>query len=159
MSFSLVAAVSKNGVIGREQRLPWKIAEDLQYFYQLVVGKRVIMGSRTYYSMGKPVVNAQNIILSRDRSLIVEGCIVVNSLEDILSSYHDAKDEIMVIGGAQIYRQFLPRAGRMYLTIIDCIVDGDAYFPEWCADEWVTVDEHANADDRYCYRFITLDRV
>lgn len=158
MSFSLIGAVSKNRVIGKDQRLPWKIAKDLQHFYQLVAGKTVIMGSCTYYSMEKAVVNAQNIILSRNKSLIVSGCLVLNSLDAVLNKYGSSKDEVMVIGGEQIYRQFLPLANRMYLTMIDCIIDGDAYFPEWHADEWVVVDEHANIDDKYCYRFVTFSR-
>ena len=158
MSFSLIAALDKNRVIGKNQRLPWKIAKDLQHFYQLVANKTVIMGSRTYHSMGKPVVNAQNVILSRDKSLVVPGCLVLNSLDAVLNQYGNSKDEIMVIGGAQIYRQFMPLANRMYLTIIDGIVDGDAYFPEWRSDEWVVVDECINYGDEYCYKFVTLDR-
>ena len=130
MIISLVAAMGKNRVIGKDNSLPWKLPEDMKRFKELTSGKTVVMGRTTFESIGKPLPNRINIIITRDKNYKAEGCIVVNSVDEALKYAKDA-DEVMIIGGAQIYQQFLPIANKMYLTLIDEDFEGDAYFPEY----------------------------
>ena len=116
-TISLIAALGKNGVIGNENKLIWNIPSDMKRFREITSGKSVVMGRKTYESIGRPLPKRKNIILTRDKNYKAEGCIVVHSLENALKEAGDG--EIMVIGGAQIYSEFLPIAHRLYLTIID----------------------------------------
>lgn len=155
MSFSIIAAISANNIIGKNNKLPWDIPEELAHFYKMVYGKPVIMGRKTYESIGKPIENSINIILSHDPSLQLPNCKVVNSVSAVLNLYPD-DIEVMIIGGASIYRQFLPFVNTMYLTFIDHKFDGDAYFPEWHPNEWKMVDKHEIQSNLYPCRFVTL---
>lgn len=157
MSFSIIAAIATNNVIGKNNKLPWHIPEDLEHFYSLVYGKPVIMGRKTYESIGKPIANSKNIILSHNPELKLVGCKVVNSIDTVLNLYKD-KSEIMVIGGAAVYRQFLPFTSKMYLTFIDHQFDGDTYFPKWQVSEWETIAESAIRSNLYSWRLLTLQR-
>lgn len=134
---SLIAAVSKNGVIGREQTLPWHLPEDLKRFKEITYGAPVIMGRKTYESIGRLLPGRKNIIVSRSKDRLVPNAVIVGSLEDAITaaagSGGDQTDEIFVIGGGEIYRMALPLADRVYLTEIDLTIEGDAYFPGWPA--------------------------
>lgn len=132
---SMIAAMAKNRVIGHENSLPWHLPEDLKHFKQMTLGKPVVMGRKTYESMGKPLPGRKNIVVTRNAHYQEEGCIVVTSLEQAIVHLADVK-EIMIIGGTEIYRLALPIAHRMYLTFIDLEVTGDAYFPEWDELMW-----------------------
>lgn len=157
MSFSIVSAIASNNVIGKNNKVPWHIPEELKHFYKLVYDKPVVMGHKTYESIGKPIENSPNIILSHSPSLQLAGCRVANSIATVLSLYQD-NIEIMVIGGESIYRQFLPFVNKMYLTFIDHQFDGDAYFTEWQASEWETIEECWVQLHLYPYRLLTLQR-
>lgn len=177
MYYSIIAAISSNNVIGKNNKLPWHIPEELAHFYKIIHGKPVIMGRKTYESIGRPVENSKNYVLSHDPSLPLKlsGCTVVNnSLVDILPfspktrakahDYHtknilNDNTEVMIIGGESIYRQFLPLANKMYLTFIDHEFDGDAYFPEWKESKWQVIDEQIPKTSLYSYRFVTLARL
>jgi len=153
MTISLVVAASKNNVIGRDRGLPWHLPDDLRHFKRLTTGKPVIMGRRTFESIGRPLPDRRNIVLTRDPDYTAEGCDVVSSVDEALNLVAGA-GEAMVIGGGQVYRDFLPSADRLYLTRVQAEVDGDTYFPEITETEWLLVStEHHAADDRHDYAF------
>ena len=157
MSFSIIAAISSNNVIGKDNKLPWHIPQELEHFYKIIHSKPVVMGHKTYESIGKPIEKSPNIILSRNPSLQIPGCKVTNSIPNTLDSFHE-NIEIMVIGGGSIYRQFLPLVNKMYLTFIDHDFNGDAYFPKWQKNEWEIIDEYPILTNSFPCRFVTLQK-
>ena len=160
MRISLIAAMDRNRVIGKKNSLPWYLPADLRHFKKLTLGKPIIMGSKTFASIGKPLSQRINIVLTRDPAFAAEGCVVAHSIEDALRATQ-GHDEVIVIGGATIFEQFLPIADKMYLTIIDAAVDGDIYFPEWNRNEWreTSREEHdADGKNKYHYTFLILER-
>ncbi|MBU0744162.1 MAG: dihydrofolate reductase [Gammaproteobacteria bacterium] len=159
MSFSIIAALAKNNVIGKDNKLPWNIPEDLAHFYSVVNGKPVVMGRRTYEAMGGPIKNSENIVLSCDQSLKIPGCVVLHSIDEVLDRYKNSSQEIMVIGGVPIYEKFLPLVDKMYLTFVNHYVDGDLYFPKWKDDDWVVTSKQDFKSDLYFYSFVILKRV
>ena len=132
---SIVVAASKNGVIGVDGDLPWRLPDDLRYFKQLTTGKPVVMGRKTYESIGRPLPNRHNIIISRNPAFEAAGCDVAASPEAAIELAGDA-EEIMVIGGGTIYEQFVDRANRIYLTRVHTHIDGDAFFATPDPDHW-----------------------
>lgn len=133
-NISIIAAVDKNMLIGKDNRLPWLIPEDLQYFREVTLGHPIVMGRKTWNSLGKALDGRINIILTSDTQLNIPGCIIVNSIEQILSGY--SEQEIFVIGGASIFKQFLPHADKLYLTRIENAFEGDTYFPPITWEDW-----------------------
>jgi len=158
---SLVVAMSRNRVIGRDQDLPWRLPDDLRYFKALTLGKPVIMGRKTYESIGRPLPQRTNIVLTRDPDYQAPGCQVCASLEEALRLV-SAEPEIMIIGGAAIYRMALARADRIYLTEVHADLDGDTWFPKLDPTRWQQVvrEDHL-ADERHAFdfSFVTLDRI
>lgn len=137
MKIILVAAASENNVIGRTGDIPWKLPADQQYFRKVTMGKPIIMGRKTYESMGRTLPGRTNIIVTRRKDLEVADAVVVESLEDALTvATKEKPEEVCVIGGGEIYRQALPHATHIYLTRVHAEVEGDAFFPEIAADEW-----------------------
>ena len=130
----LIAAVDHNNLIGRENRMPWNIREDLRRFRAITLGHTIVMGKNTWLSLGRTLDGRVNVILSRDRELAVPGAIVCHSVAECLQ--HCAGDECFVIGGAQIFKLFLPLASKLFLTRIDAEFEGDTYFPEINPDDW-----------------------
>jgi len=160
MVISIIAAVSKNRVIGNENRLPWHLTEDLKHFKQITMGKPIIMGRKTYGSIGKPLPGRHNIIVTRDNTFYAEGCTVVHSLKDAIDAGNPA-EEVMIIGGANIYEQALPLAHRLYLTLIHKEFEGDTFFPEWNEKEWNEIQRYDITTDEtgsFNYSFVTLER-
>jgi dihydrofolate reductase len=158
---ALIAAMAENRVIGRENRLPWRLSADLRRFKSLTMGKPVIMGRKTYESIGKPLPGRSNIVVTRDPDYRAPGCRVVHSLEQALEAAA-GHDEVMVIGGAELYRQTLERAERMYLTLVKTEVDGDALFPDIQPQQWRELERashRADEKNEYDYDFVTLERV
>lgn len=131
---SIIAAVAQNGVIGDRNALLWHISEDLKHFKALTSGHPVIMGRKTFESLGRPLPNRENVVISR-QPIEIPGCRVVHSLDEAFALFPDG-EEIFVIGGAQIYAQALPRAGRFYLTRVFHDYEGDTRFPAWIEAEW-----------------------
>ena len=160
-ALELVVAVSENDVIGRGNRLPWHLPADLRHFKSLTLGKPVLMGRKTYESIGKALPGRSNIVLSRSQEFSPADCIVVKTLGDARIAA-GAESSLMVIGGAEIYRQCLPVASRIHLTLIHArIEDGDTLFAGWRGAEWVAASrERHEPDDKnaYAYSFITLER-
>lgn len=160
MDLCLIAALDRNGLIGRDNALPWRLPADLQHFKRLTMGKPIVMGRLTWESLGRPLPGRHNIVLTRDPAYRAEGASVVHSIDAALAAA-GAVDEVMVIGGAALYRTLLARAARLYLTRIDAAFDGDAWFPEIDPAAWREVAREAHAPDErnpYPYAFVTLER-
>ncbi|NLN41191.1 MAG: type 3 dihydrofolate reductase [Clostridiales bacterium] len=132
---SIIVAMDRNRVIGKNNRMPWKLPADLAYFRKVTLGHTVVMGRKTFESIGKPLEGRKNIILTRNEEYAKEGCLVVHSLEEALKMIQDEK-ECFIIGGAKIYSAFLPYAQKLYITYIDHEFEGDTYFPEINYDQW-----------------------
>lgn len=161
MRIALIAALANNRVIGRENRLPWRLSADLRHFKSLTMGKPVIMGRNTYESIGKPLPGRSNIVLTRDAQYRAPGCRVVHSLEQALEAAA-GHAEVMVIGGAELYRQTIDAAQRLYLTRVKADVQGDAVFPEIDPRQWRELQRESHRGDdnnEYDYDFLILERV
>jgi dihydrofolate reductase len=158
---SMVVAVAENWVIGKKGGLPWKLPADMKHFKDLTTGHTVIMGKKTYDSIGKPLPNRTNIVVARDSSLDISGCIAVRSIGEALEAAPDDQ-EIFVIGGAEIYNSFLSLTQKIYLTQIHHEFDGDTFFPKLNLAEWSEKKrQNFKADDKnpYNYSFIILERI
>ncbi|MCF6256294.1 MAG: type 3 dihydrofolate reductase [Gammaproteobacteria bacterium] len=161
MTLSLIWAMADNRVIGIENRLPWKLPADMKWFRQNTMGKPIIMGRLTFESFGaKPLPGRRNIIISRNPAYTADGIEVYTSLEDALQSTQN-NEETMIIGGMSLYKQALPLADRLYMTLIHANVEGDAWFPEFDLHEWQETarnDFPADEKNPHAYSFITLDK-
>lgn len=131
---SLIVAVAQNGVIGDNNRLLWHISEDLKHFKAITSGHPVVMGRRTYESLGRPLPGRTNVVITR-QPLTLPGCTVVHSLAEAVALF-PADEEVFVIGGAQIYAEALPSADRFYLTRVEQVYEGDTRFPDWDESDW-----------------------
>ena len=161
MKISIVVAMASNGVIGRDNELPWHLPADLQHFKKTTMGKPILMGRKTWESIGRPLPGRTNIVITRDTAYRAEGCVVVNSIDAALEA-SSGQDEVMVIGGAEFYRQVLPLADTIYLTRIHATISGDTCFPELNVADWREVERSDHAADEknpHDYSFIRLDRV
>ncbi len=166
MKLALIWAMSRNRVIGRNNALPWHLSEDLRYFKRVTMGKPIIMGRKTWESIGRPLPGRTNIVITRDQNFQAGGARVVHSLDDALRlAEHvgviEGADEVIVIGGAEIYALALPKAERLYLTQVHAEVEGDAWFPEFDLSQWQELareDFKAEGPNPYPYSFIVLER-
>jgi dihydrofolate reductase len=157
---SLVVAVARNGVIGRDNALPWRLPADLAHFKRVTMGHPIVMGRRTYESIGKPLPGRKNIVVTHNRSFRAPGCTVVGSLDEAWREAGDA-DEVCVIGGTTLFAETLPLADVIHLTEVEADVEGDTFFPPFDRREWDQreVARHP-ADDRNAYstRILELTR-
>jgi dihydrofolate reductase len=157
---SIIVALAENGVIGSDKRLPWHLPDDLKRFKALSLGKPIVMGRRTFESIGRPLPGRTNIVVSRRPELALEGTVVAHSLDAALAAA-GAAPEVVIIGGAEIFRQALPRTDVIHLTRVHARVAGDVIFPELDPGEWREIAaEHHAADERhqYAFTFVTLQR-
>lgn len=160
MKLSLIVATDFNRLIGRGNAMPWHLPADLAHFKRVTMGRPVIMGRRTFESIGRPLPGRTNIVLSRDPAFAAEGCIVVRGLDEAIARAGDI-DEVFVIGGAMLYEEALPRADRLYLTIVEHEFEGDAWFPDWRSEEWREVARERREPDEknpWPMTFLTLER-
>lgn len=161
-----MVAMASNGVIGRDNALPWHLPEDLRYFKRTTLGKPVIMGRKTFESIGRPLPGRPNIVVSRRIDWTATGVTVVDSLASALASGQalaasSGAEELVVIGGAQIYAAALSLASRLYVTEVHAMVDGDTWFPPLDPADWQEIarEEHpATADNPYPYAFVVYER-
>ena len=162
VKISMIAAMAKNRVIGQDNDMPWHLPADLQHFKAVTMNKPVIMGRKTFESIGRPLPGRRNIVISRNTDYTAVGVDVVTSPEAAISLLCES-DEVMVIGGGNVYQQFLKSADTLYLTFIDLDVAGDTQFPDYeQSANWQVVEElHNQPDDKniYGYKFVTLDKV
>ena len=157
---SLIVAASTNNVIGASGDLPWRLSADLKRFKELTMGKPIVMGRKTYDSIGRPLPGRQNIVVTRQADYRPEGCTVVTSTEDALAAAGDAP-EVMIIGGGHIYQAFMPMADRIYLTRVHAEIEGDTFLPGIDDAEWQeeSLQEHtADADNDHDVTFTVLAR-
>ena len=166
MNILLVAAIAQNGVIGRGNALPWRLKSDMQHFRMLTMGKPVVMGRKTYLSIGRPLKGRTTIVVSRDRGFTAPGIVVAPSLDAALATARgDAlrrnADAIVVAGGADIYAQAMPLATQLAITHVHKRIDGDAYFPAIDSNEWhesARSEHEAAAEDEAAFAFVTYER-
>lgn len=146
---SLIVAMDRNRAIGRDGGIPWRLSADMQFFKSVTMGKPIIMGRKTWESLGRPLPGRHNIVITRNQAYQAEGATVTHSVEEALEAAA-GDDEVMVIGGAAIYRLFLPLAQQLYLTRVDAEVsDADTWFPELDESDWIVLEEQRfNADEK-----------
>lgn len=162
----LVAAVAENGVIGRNNAVPWRLKSDMQYFRAVTLGKPVVMGRKTFASLRKPLIKRTNIVVSRDQNFSASGIVVAPDLAAAIEvargdALRRGVDEIAVIGGADIYAQALPLAGRLAFTEVKATPDGDTFFPPFERNAWRELERHehpAGPDDEAAFAFVTYAR-
>ena len=161
MRVSIIVAASANNVIGVDGGLPWRLPEDLRRFKEITMGKPMIMGRATYESIGRALPGRKSIVLTRQAGFEAEGCEVVATIEQALAAAGNAA-EVMIIGGGEIYRQFLPMCDRVYLTRVQADIGGDTRFPELDMQKWnvTAAEEYPAGDEReYGFTIEVLDRV
>ncbi|MDT6960180.1 dihydrofolate reductase [Cupriavidus sp. SZY C1] len=156
---TLIVARARNGVIGRDNTLPWRLPEDLQHFKRTTLGAPIIMGRKTWDSIGRPLPGRRNIVVSRNRDLKLEGAEVAASLEDA-QRLCVGVEQVFLIGGAQLYAEALPSADRLIVTEIDADIEGDAFFPAVDRSRWneVARETHHSAANGFDYAFVTYER-
>ncbi|PIB18154.1 type 3 dihydrofolate reductase [Vibrio rotiferianus] len=159
MIISMIAAMADNRIIGKDNQMPWHLPADFAWFKRCTMGKPVVMGRKTYESIGRPLPGRLNIVISRDASLTIEGVTTVTSIENALDVVGEV-DEVMIIGGGAIYAACLPMANKLYVTHIEAEIDGDTQFPDWGAEFKETYSEAYQADEKNAYnmRFTVLEK-
>ncbi|MCL9775135.1 type 3 dihydrofolate reductase [Vibrio methylphosphonaticus] len=158
MIISMIAAMASNRIIGKDNQMPWHLPADFMWFKKCTMGKPVIMGRKTYDSIGRALPGRRNIVVTRDETLTINGVDTVTSLDAALALVHD-EAEVMIIGGGAFYQHCLPMANKLYLTFIEAKIDGDTQFPEW-GSEWLeTYREAFTADEKnqYDMNFVVLE--
>ncbi|AFU99851.1 type 3 dihydrofolate reductase [Simiduia agarivorans] len=166
VKLALIVAAAENGTIGRDNQLPWHLPGDLAFFKRCTLGKPIVMGRKTFDSIGRPLPGRPNIVVTRQADWQAEGVTVCNSLEQALAvagALPEAQSagEVMVIGGAELYRQALPMAQRLYLTRVHATIEGDAHFPAVEKSDWLLESDErhsAEGSNPYDYSFIVLSR-
>lgn len=162
MKLSIIVATSLNNVIGVDNQLPWHLPADLKYFKQLTTGHTILMGRKTFESIGRPLPNRINIVITRSKSFEVEGVIVQNSIEDALQ-YCQNKDEVFIIGGDTIYKQMMPMVQKIHLTKVHTVIEnGDAFFPELDLKQWTlrsSVFHEKDDKNAFDYTFEIFEKV
>jgi len=155
MPITMIAAMARNRVIGRDNAMPWRLPAESAHFRRSTVGRTVLMGRKTFQSLGKPLKDRLNVILTRSTDISYEGCEVVHSVEEALARYNaNPEEELIIMGGEEVYKLFLPYAAKLLLTEVEAVVQGDAYFPAFDKDEWeLTGSEPFERDDKNAYDF------
>lgn len=157
-TISIIAAIGKNRELGKDNKLLWHIPEDMKRFRKLTQGHTVIMGRKTYESIGNPLPNRTNIIITRDHDFKVKGCITAHSLEEAIEiGKKYSPDEIFIIGGGQIYSQALPYTDKLYLTIVEKAYDADTFFPDYSIFKKVIYKKEKESDG-YKFTFLDLEK-
>ncbi|CAM2962983.1 type 3 dihydrofolate reductase [Vibrio mytili] len=153
MIISMIAAMADNRVIGKDNQMPWHLPADFAWFKRCTMGKPVVMGRKTYESIGRPLPGRLNIVISRDESLTIEGVTTVTSIDQAFKAAGDV-EEVMIIGGGAIYAACLPMAKKLYVTHIEAHIDGDTQFPDWGDEFKETYSEAYKADEKNAYNML-----
>ncbi len=159
MIISMIAAMAQDRIIGKDNQMPWHLPADFAWFKRCTMGKPVVMGRKTYESIGRPLPGRTNIVISRDADLTIEGVTTVTSIEEAIQAANSA-EELMIIGGGTIYEACLAQADKLYVTHIDAKVEGDTQFPQWGSEYQETYSENYSADEKNAYnmRFVVLEK-
>lgn len=155
---SLLWAMDENRAIGRNNQLPWHLPEDLKYFKRVTMGKPIAMGRKTYDSIGRPLPGRENIVITRKRGVTIEGCTVIHDVKDLLKR---DDEELFVIGGAEIFKEIIPFADRLYVTEIREEFEADTFFPEYNLSDWELIESTLGIKDEknpYNYEFLVYQR-
>jgi len=153
LKITLIVAASENNAIGKDNQMLWHLPDDFKYFKRNTVGHSIVMGRRTFESIGKALPERRNIVVTRNQDWVVEDVDVANSIDDVMKYCRDER-EIYIIGGANLYKQTLPLAEKILLTRVHTVINGDAYFPELSEEEWrLSHQEYHAKDDRHAYDF------
>ncbi|SEM81941.1 dihydrofolate reductase [Mesobacillus persicus] len=158
---SLIWAMDENRVIGSYNKLPWHLPEDLKFFKRVTMGHPIVMGRKTHESIGKPLPGRENVIITRDRQYRSEGCTVLHTIDELLDFASKTDEEVFVIGGAEIFKEIIPHADRLYLTMIHHQFEGDTFFPSFHIDEWELESREMgekNEKNPYEYEFLIYKR-
>ena len=159
---SMIFANDRNYLIGKDNWIPWNIPNDLGFFKAMTTGKTIIMGRKTFESFGKPLPNRHHVVLTRNQAFNADGCVIFHQIEDVLEYVKQFADqEVIVIGGAEIYQQFLKYADRLYITYIDEEFEGDTHLPEFDLSDWQLTSKEKgikNEENPYDYYFLQYDR-
>lgn len=153
---SMICAVGKNKEIGFENKLLWNLPNDLKHFKNKTVGHTVIMGQKTFESIGQALPNRSNIVLSLDPNYKAENCEISNNLKEIIERCKDTEEEVFIIGGASIYKQFIPYASKLYLTLVDDSPTADVFFPDYAEFEKMTYESPIQEENGIKYKFVEL---
>lgn len=163
MIISQIAAISRNRVIGKDNRLPWHMPDDLAYFFRMTRERHIIIGRKNYEANGKALPNRVNIVVTRKKDYLAPGCIVVHKLKDAIDYARESgEDEVFISGGSEIYKATLDISDRIYLTLIDAEVEGDVYYPELDMSMWQVVSEEEHKADlrnKYNYTYFVFERI
>ncbi len=161
MKISIIVAMASNRVIGLNNLMPWHLPADLKQFKKITMGAPILMGRKTFESIGRPLPGRTNIIISRDPTYQQDGCLIFNSLDTALATIRQNAEEVFVIGGSTLYEALLPQATTLYLTEIKKDFHGDTFFPEWDTGDWREVEREEIDDDpdvSFSYCFLKLER-
>jgi len=161
MTLSIIVALSENNVVGINNQLPWHLSADLKRVKALTMGHHLIMGRKTYESIGKPLPGRTNVIITRNKNYKAEGCVVVSSLSEALEKSKD-DSEAFIFGGGEIFREAISKVNKIYMTRIHTSINGDTHFPELVSSEWKEIsrqDFKADEKNDYDYSFINLERI
>lgn len=152
MSISYIVAMDRNRVIGRENQLPWRLPADLKFFKNTTMGHTIVMGRKTYESIGKPLPGRTNVIMTQNRDYEAPGCVIVHSIEELMDRYGD--EEVFVTGGSELFRLFMPYVDKMYITRIEHEFEGNTVFPEFDEQQWeITWSEQGIKDEKNPYTY------
>ncbi|RAS71932.1 type 3 dihydrofolate reductase [Priestia endophytica] len=158
---SFIVAMDDNNLIGKDNALPWHLPADLAYFKKVTTNHTIVMGRKTYESIGRPLPNRKNVVLTHSTSFQEEGVTVIHSLDELKEMANRSNEELFIIGGARLYEQLLPVADRLYVTHIRATFDGDTHFPVFSKEEWKIIDseEHKKDEKNACdYEFVVYER-
>ena len=158
-TITLIAAMARNHAIGFDGELPWHLSAELKHFKESTMGKPIVMGRKTWETIGRALPGRQNIVVTRNRAYRAEGCTVVQSFDEAMEAA--VGEELMIIGGGQLYRQALPVADRMILTLVDCEPEADTWFPDWNKEEWQEISRRSQPADEnndLAYEVLNLER-
>jgi len=159
---SLIVAMDKHRLIGRDNQLPWHLPQDLAYFKKVTMNHKIIMGRKTFESIGRPLSGRENIIVTRDLTYSQEGCTILHSIDEILELSSRSDEELFVIGGAEIFKEILPVSDRLYITEIDDVFEGDTYFPDRKETEWKKISVEKGTRDKknpYDFEFVVYEKI
>lgn len=158
--YSAIFAMDRNRVIGANNAIPWKLPAELAYFKQTTMGHPIVMGRKTYESIGRPLPGRENIVITRDLNFKASGCVVLHSTEELLKRFESSEQEVFVIGGAVLFQDMLPYLKRVYLTVIESEFKGDTYLPVFEDDHWVAISETPGRTDEanpYGYKYLIYE--
>jgi dihydrofolate reductase len=161
MNISMIVAMGRNRVIGKQNEIPWKLPAEQNYFKEITMGHTVVTGRKNFESMGRALKGRRNIIITRDKQYQAENCEIITSAEELIDKFKASEEEVFIIGGEEIYKMFLPHSNKLYITIIEEDFDGDTFFPEITENDWVEISSQPGLTDQknvYVYNYKVYER-